>query len=76
MGRFLSVRGRSIDRNERTSRIDLQHRFASIAKTDKIIILNNGKISDIGSHDELMKYPNWYKEQYIKQIKGDRNEKY
>lgn len=56
--------------------IIISHRFASIAQADKIIVLNNGKITDTGTHLELMKYDNWYKEQYLKQIKGDRNEKF
>ena len=56
--------------------IIISHRFASISKADKIIVLYDGKITDIGSHEELMKYDNWYKIQYIKQIKGDHHEEF
>lgn len=60
-------------RQDKTN-IIVSHRFASIAKADKIIVLNDGMISDVGSHEELMNYDNWYSEQYLKQIKGDRHE--
>lgn len=71
----------NIIKNLKTMRKDktniiISHRFASIAQADKIIVLENGKITDTGTHQELMKYDNWYKEQYLKQIKGDRNEKF
>lgn len=55
--------------------IIISHRFASIAKADKIIVLQDGLITDCGNHEKLMQYDNWYKIQYLKQIKGDRNEK-
>ena len=33
--------------------------------------LQNGDITDVGSSKELLKYDNWYKIQYLKQLKGD-----
>ena len=61
-------------RNGKTN-IIISHRFASISKADRIIVLNNGIVTDIGTQEELMSYDNWYKEQYLKQLKGDRYEK-
>lgn len=54
--------------------IIIAHCFSAIALADKIIVLNEGRITDIGTHKELLKYDNWYKMQYLIQIKGDNNE--
>ena len=34
--------------------IIIAHRLSTIKKADKIIVLNNGKIEDMGTHDELV----------------------
>ena len=51
----------SIDKisKEKTS-IFIAHRLSTIVNVDKIIVLNNGKIIEQGSHNELMKYPDGY----------------
>ena len=54
--------------------IIVAHCFSSIALADKIIVLQDGQITDIGTHKELLKYDNWYKMQYLIQIKGDNYE--
>lgn len=54
--------------------IIIAHCFSAIALADKIIVLQDGKITDIGTHHELLKYDNWYKMQYLVQIKGDNYE--
>ncbi|MGM9899986.1 MAG: ABC transporter ATP-binding protein [Bacilli bacterium] len=51
--------------------IIVAHRFSAIAKADKIIVMENGKITCIGTHNELINYDNWYKSQYLRQIKGE-----
>lgn len=51
--------------------IIVAHRFSAITKADKIVVMEEGKISCIGSHNELINYDNWYKHQYLKQIKGE-----
>lgn len=51
--------------------IIVAHRFSAVRDADKVVVLQDGKITDIGTPEELLKYDNWYKEQYIKQMKGD-----
>lgn len=51
------------------------HCFSAIASADKIIVLQNGSITDVGTHKSLLSYDNWYKMQYLKQIKDGRYEK-
>lgn len=52
----------------RTSFI-IAHRFSTIKEADKILVLDNGKIVEQGSHDELMRITNGvYKEMYELQI--------
>lgn len=63
----------NIIKNLQSSRKDktniiVAHRFSAIYKADKIIVLQNGKITDIGTHEELIKHDNWYKMQYIEQL--------
>jgi ATP-binding cassette subfamily B protein len=57
-------------RKDKTN-IIVAHRFSAVKNADKIIVLQNGEITDVGSSKELLKYDNWYKSQYLKQLKGD-----
>ena len=54
-------------RKDKTN-IIVAHRFSAITKADKIIVLQNGKITDMGTHEELLKHDNWYKMQYLEQL--------
>ena len=41
--------------------IIIAHRLSTIKKADKIIVLHNGSVAEIGKHDELMASPGIYK---------------
>lgn len=49
------------------TKIIIGHRISSVRKADKIIVLENGKIAECGTHDELIKLNGLYKETYDSQ---------
>ena len=51
-----------------TTSIIVSHRISSIKNANKIIVLNNGKIEDIGTHTELMEKKGYYKQTYEQQL--------
>ena len=56
-----------------TTKIIIAQRIDSVKDADKIIVLDDGKINGIGTHEELMKTNEIYKEVYTSQRKGDDN---
>ena len=52
----------------RTS-IVIAHRLSTIKNMDKILVLDNGRIKEIGSHEELIDKKGTYYNMYIKQFK-------
>lgn len=53
-----------------TTKIIIAQRIASVQDSDKIIVLNNGKIEAIGNHEKLLETNEIYKEVYYSQVKG------
>lgn len=53
-----------------TTKIIIAQRISSVQDADKIIVLDDGKISGIGTHEELLKTNDIYKEMYEYQVKG------
>ncbi len=53
-----------------TTKIIIAQRVASIQEADQILIMENGKISACGTHDELLKTNEIYKDLYNSQNKG------
>lgn len=53
-----------------TTKIIIAQRVASVQDADMIIIMENGKIAAVGTHDELMKISEPYRETYIQQTRG------
>lgn len=50
--------------------IIIAQRISSVSDADKIIVMDDGKIDGIGTHDELIKSNEIYREVYASQMKG------
>lgn len=58
-----------------TTKIIIAQRISSVQDSDKIIVLNEGSVVDIGSHQELVKRCEIYRDVYESQMKGaDKDE--
>lgn len=53
-----------------TTKIIIAQRISSVQEADKIVVLDGGKINGFGTHDELMKSNEIYREVYFSQNKG------
>ena len=52
------------------TKIIVAQRIASIKGADRIVVLDNGKVSAVGTHEELMKSSEIYQDIYQSQLKG------
>ena len=53
-----------------TTKIIIAQRISSVEHADKIIVMENGMIDAIGTHEELLETNAIYKEVYTSQMKG------
>ena len=53
-----------------TTKIIIAQRISSVEDADKIIVMDNGEINGIGTHEELLKNNEIYREVYNSQVKG------
>ena len=52
------------------TKIIIAQRVSSVEDCDKIIVMEDGKINGVGTHEELLKSNNIYREVYESQMKG------
>lgn len=57
-----------------TTKIIIAQRISSVQDADKILVLDDGKISGIGTHEELLANNEIYADVYNSQMKGDDEE--
>ena len=57
-----------------TTKIIIAPRIASVQEADMIIVMDNGKIVITGTHEELMRKSEIYRETYLQQTNGGANE--
>lgn len=57
-----------------TTKIIIAQRIASVEDADKIIVLDDGRINGMGTHEELMKNNEIYREIYESQVKGSADD--
>ena len=56
-----------------TTKIIISQRISSVSDADMIIVLDNGAVAGIGTHDELLETNAIYKEVFTSQQKGGEN---
>lgn len=54
-------------RNGKTN-IIVTHRFSAVYDADQILVLENGEITQRGTHEQLIRESGWYKRQFIQQM--------
>lgn len=53
------------------TKIIIAQRIASVKNADRIVVMDNGRLADVGSHSELIKTSEIYKDIYESQLKGN-----
>lgn len=56
------------------TQIIIAHRLSTIRKADKILVLQQGKIVEVGNHQTLIERNGFYSKLYMAQKRGEKNE--
>lgn len=56
-----------LDASVGLARIVVSHRFSTVRRVDRIIVLDRGQVIESGSHDELMRSGGHYREMFLAQ---------
>ena len=59
-----------IDEIPDTTRLIIAQRISSVQNADRIVVMDNGRITDVGTHEELLASSKIYQEVYYSQVKG------
>ena len=65
-----SIRRAFLEEIPNTTKIIIAQRIASVQDADMIVVMDNGQISAVGTHEELMQTSSIYQEVYYSQQKG------
>ena len=57
----MNIRAALKKRQEQSTTLIITHRVATAKDADKIVVLDQGKIAEVGTHDQLIKQPGLYK---------------
>ena len=49
----------------------ISHRVTTLMQADQILVLDGGRVSELGTHGELIRKPGIYKEIYDIQMRSD-----
>ncbi len=66
------LRNALLQNYEKTTIIMIAQRIASVREADRIAVIENGTIKDCGSHDELMRTSETYRDIYNSQMKANQ----
>ena len=53
-----------------TTKLIIAQRISSVQNADRIVVMDNGRIADVGTHEELLASSKIYQEVYYSQVKG------
>ena len=59
-----------LNQSKETTTIMIAHRLSTVRTMDKILVINNGKLCESGSHNELMNMKGLYAEMFLKQAEN------
>ena len=59
-----------IDEIPDTTRLIIAQRISSVQNADRIVVMDNGRITDVGTHEELLASSKIYQEVYYSQVTG------
>ena len=68
------IRGKLKNRSENNTTFIISHRISTVMAADKIIVINHGKIENIGTHETLIKKDGIYKRIWEIQTSLDEDE--
>ena len=54
--------------------IVIAHRLSTVIDADEILVLQNGRVTERGQHDELLAHKGHYAEMWLKQQRNDDHE--
>ena len=67
-----TIRARLAGREGRTTTLLISHRTATLMHTDRIVVLDRGRVAEIGTHEELLAKNGIYRRIYDIQNGGER----